>query len=183
MARIGVAFQTLEIRTHFGRCLIAQCAVLLQCFSDQACKLRRNTIQPRGLTVQDGVEDHGSGGAGERLRAGRHLIQRDAEGKQIRARVHRLAASLLRGHVSHGAERDAWTGEMVLAALLGRQFGKSHGLLRPYLRETEVENLRLAPARNKDIGGLDVAMNNALLVRGIERVGDFRRETQPLLGR
>src|ERR1700756_3048954 len=39
--------------------------------------------------------------------------------------------------------------------------------------ESEVENLGMATGRNKNVRGLDVAMNDALGVRCVEGVGDF----------
>jgi hypothetical protein len=40
-------------------------------------------------------------------------------------------------------------------------------------REAEVENFGLAAAGDEDVGGLDVAMDDALGVGGVEGVGDF----------
>src|SRR5271155_187705 len=40
------------------------------------------------------------------------------------------------------------------------------------LRQSEIENLRVPALRDKNIGRLDVAMNDALGVSGVERIGD-----------
>jgi hypothetical protein len=44
------------------------------------------------------------------------------------------------------------------------------------LARAEVEDLHLARRRDLDIGRLQVAVNNALLVRRVQRVGDLMRE-------
>jgi len=45
---------------------------------------------------------------------------------------------------------------------------------RNRLRETEIEDLDLAATGDEDIRWLDVAMDDASFVRGIERVRDLR---------
>ena len=42
-----------------------------------------------------------------------------------------------------------------------------------HLRQSEVENLGVPAPRDENVRRLDVAMNNALAVRGIQRVGNF----------
>jgi len=39
--------------------------------------------------------------------------------------------------------------------------------------DAEIEQLRLAALRDEDVCRLDVAMDDALRVRGVERVGDL----------
>ena len=45
---------------------------------------------------------------------------------------------------------------------------------RPQLRQPEVQQLR-AGLRQHDVGGLEIAMDDALAVRLVERVGDLER--------
>src|SRR5215469_12972035 len=47
-----------------------------------------------------------------------------------------------------------------------------------HLRQSEVENLGVTALSNKDIRWLDIAMNNALAMRRIERVGNFNGDGQ-----
>src|ERR1700757_2009789 len=49
----------------------------------------------------------------------------------------------------------------------------SRGSGKIHFRESEIENLRVAALGDKNIGGLDVAMDDALGVSGIEGVGNF----------
>ena len=47
-----------------------------------------------------------------------------------------------------------------------------------HLGQPEVEDLGVAAWADEDVGGLDVAVNDARAVRGIQRVGDFDAERQ-----
>src|SRR5208337_1590649 len=49
------------------------------------------------------------------------------------------------------------------------------------LRQTKIENFRLAAARDENIRRLDIAMDNTVGVRGIQRVGNLHRELQHLV--
>ena len=53
-----------------------------------------------------------------------------------------------------------------------------------HLREAEVENFGVAALGDENICGLDVAMDDAFGVRGVERVGDFdgERSRSPVPG-
>ncbi len=46
------------------------------------------------------------------------------------------------------------------------------------LGETEVENLSVTAARDENVGGLDVAVNDVLGMGGVERVGDVSGERE-----
>ena len=88
--------------------LIPETPFLLQRFIDAPVKLGRNLrIQSRywkRFSVEDGIEDDGGAWTREGLRARRHFVQKQAEGKEIRAAVDFFSARLLRGHVCDGAE-------------------------------------------------------------------------------
>jgi len=44
--------------------------------------------------------------------------------------------------------------------------------LERYLRQPEIENLRLTSIRHEDVRWLDVPVDDALRVRRVERIGD-----------
>ena len=54
---------------------------------------------------------------------------------------------------------------------------------RVYLRQTEIENLHSAAGRDFDIGRLQVAMDDALFVRGFERSSDLPADLQRVVER
>ena len=51
------------------------------------------------------------------------------------------------------------------------------------LGEAEVQDLHGAVGPHLDVRGLQIAMDDALLVRGFERLGDLRRDRQRLIER
>jgi hypothetical protein len=51
------------------------------------------------------------------------------------------------------------------------------------LGQTEIEDLDAAFGRDLDIGGLEVAVDDALLVRGFERLRDLESQAEGLLDR
>ena len=106
--------------------------------------------------------------------AGEHLVEQDAERVKIGARVHRFAAHLLRRHVGERSDQ-------VVAALGGRD-----GLRRVVedgSREPEVEDLGDAARRDHHVRGLEVAVDDAEVVRGIECRGHLHRDrARPDLG-
>ena len=113
--------------------------------------------------------------ARERQRAGRHLVEHDAEREQVGARVELPAARLLGRHVRHRAQRrPRHRHSLAMRGLVRRR------RLGPLdqLRQAEVEHLGLAARRHEDVRRLDVAVDDALGVRGVERVGDLHGERQ-----
>ena len=72
---------------------------------------------------------------------------------------------------------DVIVGEAVTSARAGR------GVRVRELREAEVEHLHHAVRRDLDVRGLQIAMDDPLLVGGFERLGDLPRDRQRLVER
>jgi hypothetical protein len=143
---------------------------------------RVELAHPARLAVQDAVEHGARGRAGEGTLARHHLVEHRAEREEIGARVDRLAERLLRRHVGDGAERHA------RARQLGRLVGPAVGvvgrrerrLVLGELGEPEVEHLELARGAHEQVRRLDVAMNDAALMRRVERAGHLHRQVDGL---
>ena len=101
--------------------------------------------------------------AGERLAAGQALEGDTGERVLIRPAVGGIALDLLRRDVADGAGDDA-----------GLQRHRQRGAAA---REPEVGQLR-AVAVDEDVGGLDVTVDEARDVGGVERIGDRRQQAQ-----
>src|SRR5437899_3475355 len=84
-----------------------------------------------------------------------------------------MTEDLLRTHVARGAYDKARSGERGIGEvpLLIR-------LLRMHLGQSEVQNLQLPPRRDHDVGWLEVAVNDAVLVRFGHRIGRLQSEVQ-----
>jgi hypothetical protein len=95
----------------------------------------------------------------ERQHAGQQLKQRDAEGKKVRLRRHRTRIELLRRHVRRRSKDDAGARRAAVLEARHAEIHDSHAAV--FLVED-------------DVRGLDVAVNDAALVREVDRVGDAR---------
>ena len=107
------------------------------------------------------------------MRAGRELVGHDAEGEDVGARVDRLPAQLLGRHVAGRAELRAGQ--------------RQPGLRRPARRrqvprDAEVHDLDAARlSLQQHVLGLEIAMDDAVAVRRVERFGDLGQGVeQPL---
>ena len=112
------------------------------------------------------------GEAAHRDFAGEHFVKDHAERIDVRAVVHGLRlVELLGGHVARRAERHAGYRERVVGLLAAQEF-----------REAEVGDLHTAAFINEDVLRLHVAVDDALLVRELQRVANLRHDGERLLG-
>ena len=107
------------------------------------------------------VRDRHRAVGGERRDPGEHLVEHDAEGVHVGATVEREALGLFRREVGGGAEHCARLGERVAALGAG---------------DAEVGDLHPALRRDEHVSGLHVAVDDAVAVRELERVGDVGRD-------
>ena len=132
--------------------------------------------------MQDGIEDGSGRVALERKTASSHFVEDDAEGEEVSAGVEFLAKGLFGRHVGDSAEGGAGAGEMSgvgsersLVAISGGRFcGGKFG-------EAEIEDFGVAASGDEDVGGLDVAVDDAFGVGGIESFGDLNGSVEETL--
>ncbi len=146
--------------------------VLLQAAGDDVVEIGRESrahrARARRLLVGDRVQQHRGLVAGERAAPGAHLEQDRPERVQIGARVDPRALHLLGRQVRDGsgdAERHA----------RGRRERRIERVDQ-HVREPEVQDLGPAARSDHDVAGLEIAMDDPLLVRGLERLGDPGRD-------
>jgi hypothetical protein len=129
-----------------------------------------------GSAIQNGFEDHAGRGAGERRCAGGHFVENGAERKKVGAAIEVSAANLLGRHIGDRADGAAGAGEQIFGS---DEAGGDGGAFGDFLAgwrelgEAEVHDFRVAARGDEKIGGLDVAMDDACGVGGVEAVGNL----------
>ena len=108
--------------------------------------------------------------AEERPGSRQHLEQHQAEREEVRAVVERQVAGLFRRDVLRRTHYHPGRGE---AAALAEQLGA--GFRLEQLGDVEVEDLHPPFAGDEDVVGLEIAVEDALLVRRREAAGDLDR--------
>ena len=178
-----VPFESHQFGAYFGRALVAQVTLFFQSAADNIFQLWRQAgVQPNDrnwIAFQNLVEDDSGAFAAEGQLPGRHLVQHCAKRKQITARVQFLRPRLFRRHVSHRTQRGTGTGQVF--HVLGTGHLARSGDACNDLGKTEIKDLGVAALGDKNIRRLDVAMNDALCMRGVERIGDFDGQCENLV--
>ena len=123
--------------------------------------------------MQDVVKDDGAGAARERELAGGQLIEDAAEREEIASSVEFLAARLFRRHVGDGADGGAGAGEEESFGVANRLATQASMMFGEKLGETKIEDFDGAAFGDENVGGLDVAMDDALLVGRVKSVGEL----------
>ena len=138
----------------------------------------RGQAVPGWFLVHDRREHVGHGLPCERSLARQQLEEERPEGPDVRPLVHPPAARLLGGHVARGPEDHSRLGARLRQRRRLRQVrrGARGRVPRVGLGQAEVEDLDLAVRRQLDVGGLEVAVDDALLVRFLERLRDLPRD-------
>src|ERR1700687_1372460 len=134
-------------------------------------------LQRRATAFEYGVEDESRSVTPKRKHACAHLVQHSPEREQVGAGIEFLTSYLLRGHVGYGAQRRTGTGKVLLRAD-GRGAHGNALRLEGDLCQPEIQNLRLASIRDKDVRWLDVPMDDALRVCAVERIGDLNAQIE-----
>src|SRR5579862_8797685 len=111
----------------------------------------------------------------EWLLTGCHLVKHYAERKQITPRVHSFTAGLLGRHVDGRAgnnshRRKGLIGTFIFRVEVVNQFG-----------QTEIQHLDRSAGGQENVRGLDISMNDALDMRGRQRVGHLDSNIEDFL--
>jgi hypothetical protein len=148
--------------------------------------------QPGRLGHENGGDDARGIRAVERFSARNHLVHDATERPDVGTVIRILPLDLLGRHVMQRAENGAVSRQLRrLCRRAGHSRLKKHTTRRVCgLREAEVQQLRLWRARasgarfgQHDVGGLQVAVNDAGAMGLVERVADLCRDRQRLLNR
>ena len=120
--------------------------------------------------ANDGRHDFGRAGALKDALARGELIQNQAERKLVRLGIEiRVSARLFRAHIGDRAHGGSGVGD----ARHERVSLAGHGL-----RQTEVENFDAPLAREQNVVGLQVAVDNACRVRGCQSIAQLHRNVE-----
>src|ERR1051326_4450614 len=139
-------------------------------FDDLVQRERDGVGQRRRVALDDRGEDVERRLADERRVAGEHLVEHDADGVDVGARVDdRLAAHLFGREVVERAGERAGAVQRIGGVAAAGERGHA-----------EVEDFHAAVATQHDVLGLDVAMNDPRLVRRGERARYAQRNLDGL---
>jgi hypothetical protein len=165
------AHQGAQVSEQIGDALITPTGLPRRRACNDAIEIGRGAADGRDGTVQQRNEHDSGVRPFERTLAGRHLVDEDAERKDVAARVDRISHQLLGRHVGERAD------DLALARLLDAWQPRRLDVLG----EAEVEHLHAAVGADHDIGRLEVAMDDPPGVRRGERLGDGNRNRQQLV--
>ena len=184
--RIRVALQAQQLRPHLSRALVAQLPVFLQRPVDDVLELGWNIgIHSRcrdGRTVENRIKDYSRAFAAERKHACRHFVQHHSERKKIGAGIERLGANLFRGHISHRAQHGSGPRQEQFLRGICVRFRSRNCRRRAGndLSQSKIQYLCVTALGDENVCRLDVTVNDALGMRGVQPVGDVYCEYKKL---
>src|SRR6266496_4680663 len=115
--------------------------------------------------------------SGDRALSGCHLVQHQAERKQIASRIELLSPDLFGRHISRRAHRNPRAANKQVGRIASTSFAFDALHIRVgQLCQTEIQNLYFALSGDEDICRFDVAMNNSLSVCSVESVRDLNAD-------
>jgi hypothetical protein len=114
-------------------------------------------------------------------RRGQHFEEHAAERPDVGAFVDRLPACLFRRHVRGCAENDTGLRHRRRRNRRRHRYSGRHRSRLERPRQAKVQHLDGAIGTNLDVGGLEIAVNDALLMRRFERVGNLPRNPDRLV--
>jgi hypothetical protein len=131
---------------------------------------------PVRLAVQDRRDRLGEGRARESPLSGEHLVQHTAESPDIATTVHILTPRLLGAHVGRRPQH----GSGFASGWSVRVEPRVEGGFADRLGQAEVKQLDAAVGGETDVPGLEVAVQDALLVSHLQGHCDLLRDPECL---
>ena len=136
---------------------------------------------PVRLAIDHRGERIGDRGTGKRRPAGAHLEHHAAERPDIRALVDVLTARLFRAHVCRGADDDAES--CAVPGDRGNRRCRGGCERADRFGQPEVEDLDGPLGCDLDVGRFQITMDDAAIVRRLERLGDLASSRDDLVDR
>ena len=166
----------LEHPRDIGGGLPAVVRVAAQADLDQRAKFSGRAwrrLVRRGLLRQDRADQPRLCRRLERPSAAEHLVQNGTERVDIRPHVGVAPVEPLWRQVMEGPWDDPLRGD---ADRLGGELRESRARRAPHRGQAEVQQLGAARPGDEDVGGLQIAVNNAAPVGEVQRLGDLDHE-------
>ena len=170
----------IESETDLRHGLEAVGGLFAQAAANHFGKGERRFGERPGFGVQNAGDGGERGPAGEGALAAEHLVEHQAKGEDVASGVHGHAGRLLGRHVSGGAQNDAELRGVDAAVGRRGDGGAADGSEIHQLGQAEIENLGLSVLGEHDVGGLQIAVDDAGPVRLAERRGNLLREPDGL---
>jgi len=156
--------------------------VLLEATAQHTRETWRNRLRQRGpvrFSLEDGRQRVRHRRTGERGTPCEHFEQHAAKRPDVGAFVDVLTACLFRAHICRRADNHSLARFHLRDSGNGGRTALRVGAV--HLRETEVEHLHDAVAGDGDVRRLQVTMDDAALVRSIERGSNLPRHRCDLM--
>ena len=160
-----------EQETGIGDRVQPAAGILLQAAAEQSALALGHAI-PVGIFLDDGGQRVGRRSSRERPASGEHLVQHDPERPDVGPMVERLTSRLLGAHIRRRTENDARP-RCARGCQSSSQSDVSGRRCLECLRQSEVEDLDRACRRDLDVGRLEIAVDDAVLVSCLEGTGDL----------
>jgi hypothetical protein len=173
--------QILDLDARLTHRLQSPFGIFLQTAAQKAAKTRRHGDGhrvPIGLLQHHRRQRDGEVVSLERASAGQHFKHDGTERPDIRTLVNDFPAGLFRRHVRRRPENDARLRRVDRERRRHRGAHARGSRRIECLRKPEVKHLHRAVWANFDVRGLEVAMDDALLVRGFKGFRDLFGDRQ-----
>ena len=99
------------------------------------------------------------------------MVEHATEREEVAPSVEFLATRLFGRHVGDGADSGAGTGEEKSLGIAESRSVEAGVMIGEKLGEAKIQDFDAAAVGNENVGGLDVAMDDALFVGGVESIG------------